>query len=169
MRTKRKATKTRRKAITEKRLLLPATLLLTTFLLVSSLPVRPLSTQDQPSGKPGQAADSEKPDPHKNDPRYHYALIFGTAYDSQNRTVYGVRVQIHPVDKKRPHWELYSDHHGEFAQRVPPGPGDYVVSGQVEVLSEDGSGKRKKLKLKAETRVHIDREEERDIGLHLTE
>jgi len=151
-------------AITEKPAFLCAALLSAALFLTGLTPGRLLPGQEQQSGKPDQATDA-----HKNDPDYHYGLIYGTAYDPANRPIYGVRVQIHPLDKKRPHWELYSDHHGEFAQRVPPGPEDYVVSGQSEVLSQDGSGKRKKLKLKGETRVHIEQEERRDIGLHLTE
>ncbi len=101
----------------------------------------------------------------------NYGLIFGTAYGPDDHPLYGVRVEVHPLGKKSPHWELFSDHRGEFAQRVPPGPADYVVDGTVEIVPiENGSQKtHKKKKLKAEAKVHIEREERQDISLHLTE
>jgi len=101
----------------------------------------------------------------------NYGLIFGTAYGPDDRPLYGVKIEVHPLGKKNPHWELFSDHRGEFAQRVPPGPGDYVVNGAAEVaLIEDGvTNTHKKKRLKAEARVHIDGEERRDISLHLAE
>ncbi|HTE90852.1 MAG TPA: hypothetical protein VK639_17970, partial [Terriglobales bacterium] len=55
-----------------------------------------------------------------------YALIFGTVWGPDNHPRYGVRVKIRRVDEK-PRWEFYSDHNGEFAQRVPAGKADYVV------------------------------------------
>lgn len=107
----------------------------------------------------------------KQDLRRHYALIFGTAYGPDDRPLYGVKVTIHPVGAKHPNWDLVSDHRGEFAQRVPPGPSDYVIAGQVEIAPvENGQPNRhKKKKLRAETRVHIEKEERQDIGLHLRE
>ncbi len=41
--------------------------------------------------------------------------------------LYGVKVKIRRADQKKAHWELYSDHNGEFAQRVPAGQADYLV------------------------------------------
>ncbi len=101
----------------------------------------------------------------------HYGLIFGTAYGPDDRPLYGVRVTIHPVGKKHPNWELFSDHRGEFAQRVPPGPADYVISGQVEVAPlENGKPQlSKKKRLQGEAKAHIEDEERQDVGLHLTE
>lgn len=101
----------------------------------------------------------------------NYGLIFGTAYGPDDHPLYGVKVEMHPLGKKNPRWELISDHRGEFAQRVPRGPGDYVVYGTVEVAPlEDGvPNTHKKKRLKAEVRVHIDAEERRDISLHLAE
>jgi hypothetical protein len=101
----------------------------------------------------------------------NYGLIFGTAYGPDDHPLYGVKVEVHPLGKKSPHWELFSDHRGEFAQRVPPGPADYVVDGIVEVAPiENGAPKtHKKKRLKAEVKVHIEREERQDISLHLTE
>lgn len=99
----------------------------------------------------------------------HYGLIFGTAYGPDDQPLYGVKVEIHPVGQKKPNWERFSDHRGEFALRVPPGPADYLVTGEVEmVMVQDGKRQPKK-KLKAERTVHIQAEERTDIGLHLAE
>jgi len=61
------------------------------------------------------------------DPRKPYALIFGTVWGPDDRPVYGVRVKIRRADQKKPKWELFSDHRGEFAQRLPAGKADYIV------------------------------------------
>ena len=101
----------------------------------------------------------------------HYGLIFGTAYGPDDRPLYGVRITIHPFEKKHPNWEWVSDHRGEFAQRVPPGPADYVITGQIEVVPlENGKPQAsKKKRLKGEAKVHIESEERHDFSLHLTE
>lgn len=111
------------------------------------------------------SADKDK------DLKKHFGLIYGTAYGPDDRPVYGAKIEIHPVGQKHPHWELMSDHQGEFALRVPPGPGDYLVSGEAVVIpTENGvpQGKKKK-KIKAEKTVHIQAEERQDVGLHLAE
>jgi len=87
-----------------------------------------------------------------------YALIVGTVYAPDNRPAYGVRVKIRRADRKKAQWELYSDHQGEFAQRVPSGAADYIVWAEPEGRHEP----------KAETRVHVENDERVDIGLHLT-
>jgi len=51
------------------------------------------------------------------------ALIFGTVWSPDNRPLYGVKIKIRRADQKT-RWELYSDHNGEFAQRLPPGRAD---------------------------------------------
>lgn len=111
---------------------------------------------------PASFADKNK------DLRKHFGLIFGTAYDPNDRPVYGAKIEIHPVEKKHPSWELVSDHRGEFAQRVPPGPTDYLISGEVELAPiENGVPQtNKKKKMKAETKVHIEGEERQDVSLH---
>jgi hypothetical protein len=94
-----------------------------------------------------------------------YALIFGTVWGPDDRPVYGVAVKIRRVPDKRPKWELYSDHSGEFAQRVPAGKADYVVWADVKgVKTADGQ----KLRLAQEVDVHVEYDERVDIGLHLT-
>jgi hypothetical protein len=113
------------------------------------------------------AASKDKPKKEKP-----YALIFGTAYGPNDRPLFGVKITIRPEKKKHPSWDLISDHRGEFAQRVPAGTNDYLVHGQAEYAPMGDDGKpqlSKKLRLKGETRVHVDNEERRDISLHLTE
>jgi len=98
------------------------------------------------------------------DPRKPYALIFGTVWGPDDRPVYGVHVKIRRADQKRAKWELYSDHRGEFAQRLPAGKADYVVWADLKgVKSLEG----KQLRSGDEVPVHIDGDERADIGLHL--
>jgi len=99
-----------------------------------------------------------------------YALIFGTAYGPDDRPLYGVKVTIQSQGKKHQSWELLSDHRGEFAQRVPAGTADYLVKGEAVYAPVGSDGKpqlSKKKKLRGETRVRIDNDERKDIGLHL--
>jgi len=93
-----------------------------------------------------------------------YALIFGTVWDPDGRPVYGVKVKIRRADEKKAHWELYSNHTGEFAQRVPAGKADYIVWADVKDYKLPSG---KKLKPGPEVTVHIDGDERSDIGLHL--
>jgi hypothetical protein len=95
-----------------------------------------------------------------------YALIFGTVWGPDNRPVYGVTVKIRrATDKpKKVRWEVYSDHHGEFAQRVPAGEADYVLWTDLKGFKPvDG----KPLHLVQEVTVHIYNDEREDTGLHL--
>jgi len=116
---------------------------------------------------PRVAGSKDKPQKEKP-----YALIFGTAYGPNDRPLYGVKITIRPQKKKHPSWDLISDHRGEFAQRVPAGTNDYLVHGEAEYAPVGDDGKpqlSKKVRLRGETRVHVDNEERRDISLHLTE
>jgi hypothetical protein len=103
------------------------------------------------------------------DAKRHYALIFGTVFGPDERPFYGARVLVHPQGKKQPKWELTSNHDGEFAVRVPPGPEDYVVEIQAEIVPvENGKPQmHRKKRLQNQTTVHITKEERQDIGLHL--
>jgi hypothetical protein len=97
-------------------------------------------------------------------PRDPYALIFGTVWGPDNRAVYGVKVKIRRTSNKKSTWELISDHAGEFAQRVPAGKNDYVVSADLKgVKAEDGHP----LHLVEEVPIHVEYDERVDIGLHL--
>jgi len=96
-----------------------------------------------------------------------YAVIAGTVWGPDDRPIYGVTVKIRrSTDKPRKvRWEVYSDHMGEFAQRVPAGEGDYILWADLKgVKSADG----KPLRLPQEVTVHIYNEEREDTGLHLS-
>jgi hypothetical protein len=95
-----------------------------------------------------------------------YALIFGTAWGPDSRAAYGVKVLIRRASDKKPRWVLYSDHSGEFAQRVPAGKNDYVVSADLKgVKTIDGHP----VHLQEDVPVHVEYDERVDIGLHLAQ
>ena len=107
---------------------------------------------------------SASPESNKLKPTDPYALIFGTVWGPDDRAVYGMKVKIRRVADKKPKWELYSDHSGEFAQRVPAGQADYVVWADLKgVKTTDGYA----LHLAEEVPVHVEYDERVDIGLHL--
>ena len=126
----------RKKMITERRL--------TAGLLVIFLMVAASSAMAR--------ADSKS---HARDP---YALLFGTVFGPNDRPLYGVKVKIRRADQKRPKWELVSNHEGEFAQRVPAGKADYIIS--VDAKTPKGEPK-------PELTVHVDNDERKDFVLHL--
>ena len=94
-----------------------------------------------------------------------YALIAGTVWGPDDHPVYGVAVKIRRAKDKKPKWQVYSDHMGEFAQRVPAGESDYILTADPRNLKpSDG----KPLRLLQEVTVHIYNDEREDTGLHLT-
>ncbi|OLE57504.1 MAG: hypothetical protein AUG13_03650 [Chloroflexi bacterium 13_1_20CM_2_59_7] len=93
-----------------------------------------------------------------------YALIFGTVWGPDNHPLCGVKVKIRRADQKKAHWELASDHNGEFALRVPAGQGDYLVWADLKGYKSPGG---KQLQPTQEVRVHIENDERANIGLHL--
>ena len=101
---------------------------------------------------PSYGADREPED---------YALIFGTVWGPDNQPIYGAKVKVRRTSPKSAKWELVSDHRGEFAQRVPTGPGDYEVSAEPLRLKKGGSLTAPPVK------VHIETNERQDVGLHL--
>ena len=103
-----------------------------------------------------RASGRDKPQP--------YALIFGTVWDPDGHPLYGVKVKIRRASEKKARWELYSNHTGEFAQRLPVGKADYIVWADVKGYKLP-SGRQ--LKPSSEVPVHIDYDERSDIGLHL--
>ena len=107
-----------------------------------------------------RAAGGEKP---KAEPP-PYALIFGTVWDPDGRPVYGVTVKVRRADEKKSRWETFSNHTGEFAQRVPVAKADYIVWADVKGYKL-ASGKH--LKPGSEVTVHIENDERADTGLHL--
>lgn len=124
----------------------PACALALAFLVVALLSPLGAVTGERPKEKP-------------------YALIFGTVWDPDGRPVYGVKVKIRRADERKTRWELYSNHTGEFAQRLPVGKADYVISADLKGYKSP-SGKH--LHPGTEVTVHIDNEERADVGLHLT-
>lgn len=105
-----------------------------------------------------------QPAPSPQRPDQPYALIFGTVWGPDDRPLYGVRVKIRRADQKKAKWELISDHHGEFAQRVPLGPADYLVWADLKSYK---SPTGKQLHQDSEVKVHIEKDERQDTGLHL--
>lgn len=98
-------------------------------------------------------------------PTDDYALIFGTVWGPDDHPVYGIKVEIHRAAGKKPHWEVYSNHSGEFAQRVPAGEADYVISANLKgVKTKDGQP----VHLKEPVTVHVEYDERVDTSLHLT-
>ncbi len=111
--------------------------------------------------QPVMAAPASK----KLKPKDPYALIFGTVWGPDDRAVFGVNVKIRRVPDKKPKWEITSNHAGEFAQRVPAGKADYVVTADLKgVKTSDGQ----QLHLAQEVPIHVEYDERVDIGLHLT-
>ena len=94
-----------------------------------------------------------------------YALIYGTVWGPDSRPIYGVKIKIRRTDQKRARWEVFSAHRGEFAQRVPPGPADFVVWADLKGYKTPDS---RTLRLPEEVKVHITYDEREDIGVHLT-
>lgn len=84
-----------------------------------------------------------------------YALLFGTLYGPDQRPIYGVKIKIRRADQKKAKWELYSDHQGEFAQRVPAGKADYIITADVKGTP------------KPELTVHVDNDERKDFVLRI--
>ena len=113
-----------------------------------------------PGSAPAQADDQHK------DPRKSYALIVGTVWGPDDRPVYGVKVKIRRADQKRAKWELYSNHTGEFAQRLPAGKATYIVWADTKGLKPLNG---KKIDPGTDVTVQIESEERVDIGLHLKE
>jgi len=95
-----------------------------------------------------------------------YALIAGTVWGPDDHPVYGIPVNIRRGKDKpnKVRWQVVSNHMGEFAQRVPTGESDYILSVDPKSLkTADG----KPLHLVQEITVHIYNDERQDVGLHL--
>jgi len=106
---------------------------------------------------PARPLPAEKPDKP-------YALIYGTVWSPDNRPVYGVTVKIRRANEKKTRWELLSDHHGEFAQRVPAGKESYIVWADLKGFKlADG----KHLQPGDPVQVQVEYDERVDIGVHL--
>ena len=115
-----------------------------------SLPATAVVLAVEPQPQSSNSADALKKD---------YALIYGTVWGPDEHPVAGVPIIIRRVSGKKAKWNLVSDRNGEFAQRVPVGTQDYIVQADV---------KMPKGQPKPEVTVHIDDNERKDIGIHLS-
>lgn len=113
-------------------------------------------------GVPASGAWSPRPQSKKSE--QPYALIYGTVYGPDDLAVYGVRIHIRRSDQKKPKWELFSDHAGEFAQRVPAGQATYVIWADLKGYKPLNG---KKLVPGDQVTVQIQNDERADISLHL--
>ena len=102
-----------------------------------------------------------------------YALIYGTVFSADGRVVYGVPVKVRRADKKKTLLDTMSDHSGEFAFRVPPGPADYIVWADLKPPKKKPSepspapAAGPQAQSGMELKVHVDADERVDISLHL--
>ena len=125
-----------------------------------------VSLSCQPSISQDTATVDEKKTEEKR-PEHPYALIFGTVWGPEGAPRYGVTVKIRRADDKNPkkaRWQVSSDHNGEFAQRIPAGPADYVIWADLKGYKGPDA---KKLQPGAETSVHVQNDERIDTGVHL--
>jgi hypothetical protein len=109
------------------------------------------------------AAAAENFWPAENKHEKPYAVIFGTVWGPDDHPVYAVKVKIRRENEKKARWELYSDHNGEFAQRVPAGKQDYVVWADTKGHKSAGGNPLQG----DEVKVHVEADERVDTGLHL--
>ena len=107
----------------------------------------------------GKTGFAPSPQSSKADAKKDYALIYGTVSDANDHPVAGVPITIRRASDKKPEWELVSDHRGEFAQRVPVGPRDYII--QADIKTPKGQSK-------PETAVHVDSDERKDVSIRLS-
>ena len=105
------------------------------------------------------ARSAPSPQSSSHASKYDYALIYGTVWGPDSHPVAGVPIKIRRAQDKKAKWELVSDSHGEFAQRVPPGTQDYVIEADI---------KMPKGQPKPQAQAHIDNNERQDISIHLT-
>ena len=111
---------------------------------------------------PARSARSSSPLGDKKEKPY--ALIFGTVWGPDDLPIYGIPVRIRRASEKKARWELYSDHRGEFALRVPAGKTDYVIWADVKHIKlSDG----RHLQPGEPAQIHVEYDERVDTGLHL--
>jgi len=117
-------------------------------------------TSSSSVGAPSLAALEFFACPQSSSPTKDYALIYGTVWNSGGHPVGDIPIKIRRASDKKFKWELISDNRGEFAQRVPAGAQDYVI--QADVKTTKGQPK-------PEITVHIDDNERKDVGIHLSQ
>jgi hypothetical protein len=108
----------------------------------------------------GAVAPAASPDRHDQP----YAVIFGTVWGPDDRPLYGIRIRIRRASEKKSRWELYSDHSGEFALRVPAAKADYVLWADLKGYKSPSGVE---LHPGDEVTVHVEYDERVDTGVHL--
>ncbi|HEX4423996.1 MAG TPA: hypothetical protein VH079_01260 [Terriglobales bacterium] len=103
--------------------------------------------------------------------KHPFTAIVGTVWGPDGVPRYGVTVKIRRADDKNPkkaRWEVYSDHRGEFDQRVPLTTADYILWADLKGYKGQD---RKKLQPGDEVKVHVENNPDQriqiDTGLHL--
>jgi hypothetical protein len=122
------------------------------------------------------AVGKDKKKQSKSQHEHDYAVMVGNVYNKGGRPVYGTKIRIRKLDQKNPKYELISDHNGEFAQRVPPGPADYVLwvdtgkhsepTGEQVAAMPAQTAEHGPVRGTNAVRVHVEKDERIDIGLH---
>ena len=125
---------------------LPMVLLLFSLLLFSLVLCSPLLAQQQ----------------HRDPPQY--ALLYGTVFSPDGRVAPGIRILIRPANAKKPKYERTSDARGEFAQRLPTGPADYIITTDPK---SPAFGKKGTFTPAPDATVHFTGNDRQDISLHL--
>ena len=135
------------------------------LLSASLLPGSEAPKADTPeSGEPEAASAEQHNANHKKKLVAPYALLFGTVWGTDNRPLYGVRVQLRRADEKKPRWEQYSDHNGECAFRVPAGKAEYLA---VVDPKSYNIQRNNHLGTVEPAKIHVENDERVDFGLHL--
>jgi hypothetical protein len=101
-----------------------------------------------------------------------YALVYVNVFLASGRVAYGVPVKIRRADKKKTLDEGTSDHSGEIAFRVPPGPADYIVWADIKQPKKkvaDPVGATSQDQAGLEVKVRVEGDERVDVALHLPE
>jgi hypothetical protein len=108
-----------------------------------------------------------------------YALLLITVYGPNSHPLYGAEVRIRRAGEKKVRWEGPSNHSGEFAQRIPLGPADYIVwvhlrDKKTEADAQDAAehgpphtASEGAVNGGAAVKIHVEKDEAIDIGLHL--
>jgi hypothetical protein len=87
-----------------------------------------------------------------------YALIFVTVWTPDKHPAGGVKLKIRRTDGKKGKWDGVSDRNGEYAQRVPAGAAEYLVTADIKSKGP-----------KPEAKIKVTNDERVDLSLHLTE
>lgn len=110
----------------------PALFLLLALLAMASVPFSALAGKKK-----------KEPAPH--------ALLFGSVFTQEGLALPDVPVTVKAKDDRKPRWRAVSDRRGEFAIRVPPGPGTYEVTTQ----SKDRKNETKTVEVLGQERVDV--------------